>query len=88
MAAGLPVIGVMSDKSEVARIIEEEQCGVIVRPGNIEVLARTILDLKHNRSKLAIMGRNAKNAIDNKYNLKAAAEAYYKIIVDVNKIDF
>ena len=88
MAGGLPVIGVMSYKSEVARIIVEEQCGVVIKPGDAGGLAKAILDLYKDRSMLNIMGRNARNAIDSKYNLKAAAEAYYKIIADVNKIDF
>ena len=88
MAAGLPVIGVMSNKSEVARIIVEEQCGVVIKPGDAEGLVKAILDLYNDKSKLSIMGRNARNAIDSKYNLKAAAKAYYKIITTVNKIDF
>jgi len=88
MAAGLPVIGVMSNRSEIARIIVEEQCGVVTKPGDPEGLARAVLYLYNDRSRLAFMGRNGRDAINNKYNLKAAAEVYYKIIDNVNRVYF
>jgi|Deesub1362A_J573_1020465.scaffolds.fasta_scaffold00073_91 glycosyltransferase involved in cell wall biosynthesis len=84
MAAGLPVIAVMSPYAEVARMLIEEQCGIVVKPGNHQELANSILSLYNNREKLEMMGRNAKQAIDKKYNLHSAAKAYYEIIRTIN----
>lgn len=84
MAAGVPVIAVMSSQSEIARMLTEEGCGIVVEPGNAERLAEAILNLYNDRQKLALMGKNARRAIDNKYNLHSAAEAYYELIQDLN----
>lgn len=88
MAAGVPVIAIMSNTSEIARIVEEEQCGVVVRPGEPEELVNAILNLYNDRLKLSDMSKHAMKAIKNKYNLRTAAEAYYEIIAGLNKSSF
>lgn len=85
LALGIPVITVMSQKSEIARIILEEKCGFVVEPGYSDELRKAILTLYNNRLTLADMGKNAKRAIDKKYNLRLAAQAYFKIIRELNQ---
>jgi len=84
MAAGVPIIAIMSPKSEIARIVVENECGLVVELDDPEKLANTILSLYHNRKKLKIMGDKARRAIDTKYNLRSAAQAYYELIGNVN----
>jgi len=86
MAAGVPVIAIMSHVSEIARIIIENDCGLVVEPGNAGKLANAVLDFYNNRGKSEQMGANARRAIDTKYNLRSAASAYYELICNVNQI--
>lgn len=83
LAASIPVVALMSPHAEIARVLQEEDCGVSVAQGDAEVLKRTILELKNDPERLAGMRRKARAAIDEKYNLRAAATAYRDIIVDL-----
>lgn len=80
MAASVPVMAIMSQTSEVARIIEEVRCGVIIRPGDSLGLTESILDIYNDRRKSRDMGANGKEAIEKKYSLGHAAEAYRRLI--------
>lgn len=85
MAAGLPVIGIMSSSSEIATIISDENCGIVIKPGDFEGLRDEILSLYNDRQRLREMGKNSRRAIDEKYNLKTAAIAYFELIINCNK---
>lgn len=80
LAAGVPVIGIMSRTSEIALIIEENNCGIVVEPGDVKGLVNAILILYTDRDLRDKMGKNAKEAIDKKYNLREAAIKYKSII--------
>jgi glycosyltransferase involved in cell wall biosynthesis len=84
MAAGVPVVVVVSCASEIAMIVQEEQCGVVVEPGQGEMLAKCIIELRSDRERLQMMGRNGSMAIDTKYNLKKASKKYFNLIVKVD----
>lgn len=80
MAAGLPVIAVMSFSSEIAQMIIEENCGVVVRNGNVQGLKDTIVNLYNNQKHLKRLSINAQKTIAEKYNLGSASDSYYKLI--------
>jgi glycosyltransferase involved in cell wall biosynthesis len=84
LAAGVPVIAVMSEKSEIARVILEEECGLVVEPGDKDDLRKAILSLYNNRIKLAEFSQNAINTINMKYNLRNAAKSYFELIKKIN----
>lgn len=91
MSASVPIVAVMSAKSEIARIVKEENCGTLVKPGEKKVLADSILQLYNDRIQLEQMGRNASRAINDKYNLDAASRRYFDLIVKIGsskKSDF
>jgi glycosyltransferase involved in cell wall biosynthesis len=80
MAAGVPIVAVMSDRSEVARVIEEENCGVVIRPGDSRSLADAILAFHHDRTKCKSAGQRSGRAIETRYNLREAAREYQRLI--------
>lgn len=84
MAAGVPVVAVVPSSSEIARVIEEEDCGIVVKPGDVEGLKNVILGLYNNKVALETMSNNAKSSIKNKYSLNSAAKLYYRIIQELN----
>ena len=45
LAAGLPIIGICDPESELARVIEEDDVGWSVTPGNPDALAERVLKL-------------------------------------------
>jgi glycosyltransferase involved in cell wall biosynthesis len=83
MAAGVPLIAVMSPKSEIAQIVKEEGCGIIVKPGKGKVLADSILQLYNDKSQLKQMSANALMAIREKYNLDKISREYFDLIGQV-----
>jgi glycosyltransferase involved in cell wall biosynthesis len=83
MAAGVPLIAVMSPKSEIARIVKEEGCGIVVKPGEEKVLADSILQLYNDNAQLKQMGANALMAIREKYNLDKISRKYFDLIGQV-----
>lgn len=83
MAAKAPIIAVLPAKSEIAKVVTEWECGVVVQPGNVDELINVILNFFNNRQLLNIMGQNARKAIDNQYSLKEAAKAYYELINNI-----
>lgn len=85
MAAGVPVIAVMSRGSEIARILLEERCGLVVSPGDAEGLKKAVLGVYRDRCKLRLQSVNARQAVGRKYNLHAAARAYHDIVRGIHE---
>jgi glycosyltransferase involved in cell wall biosynthesis len=84
MAAGVPVVGVLPGVSEIAMIVQEEQCGVVVEPGQGEKLAEYIKQIRGDRERLQRMGENGSRAIDIKYSFRDASKQYFNLITEVN----
>ncbi len=83
MAAGVPVIAVMPSTSEIARIMHEEHCGTVIKPGSKKGLANSILEFYNDRRKSNAMGKNGVNAIVTEYSLHKASRRYRDLIMDV-----
>ena len=83
MAAGVPIVAVMSDRSEIARIVEEEECGKVIRPGESQSLADAILTFYHDGAMREAAGRRSASAIKSKYNLHEAAKEYQELLATV-----
>lgn len=81
MAAGLPVI--TTPMKPVKRIIEEEQCGLVVPSNDPKVLANTILQLKESPELYSQMGKNGSRAIREKYNWQMESEKILNCIKDL-----
>jgi glycosyltransferase involved in cell wall biosynthesis len=80
LAAGIPVIAVVPDSSEVARIVREERCGVVVKPGDVEQLSDAILHLKKNPERRKEMAERARAAFEEKYTTQAIARRYKALL--------
>ncbi len=87
MAAGAPIIAVMSVKSEIARIVKEEDCGILVKSGEKKMLANSILQLYNDRIQLERMSINASKAINEKYNLSKVSRKYFDLIEQLSCVD-
>lgn len=83
MAVGKPIIAICGRGSEVANIIEENNCGYVVAPGDAAGVEKAILELMGNRARMKIMGENARRVFIKKYDRTKQTEAYYAAIFKV-----
>lgn len=80
LAAGIPVIALVPEESEIAMIIREENCGIVVDPSDLDGLHKAIIKLKNDEQLRVIMGTNGRNAFTRKYSLNVIAEKYGELI--------
>jgi colanic acid biosynthesis glycosyl transferase WcaI len=57
LAAARPVVFIGPEDSEVARVIEELECGSVVAPGDVQAMRRSILDAVDDREAIREAGR-------------------------------
>jgi glycosyltransferase involved in cell wall biosynthesis len=76
LASGRAVIAQVPAGSEAAMVVDEEKCGVVVRPGDADGLADAIRRLAGCRSDTLELGARAFDAYRGKYTLGCAVEAF------------
>lgn len=84
MAAGRPVIALVPDNSEIAFIVKEENCGLVVNPGDTDGLIGAISYLRDNEELRRQMGQNGRKAFEKKYTTRIAAESYKALLNKVS----
>jgi glycosyltransferase involved in cell wall biosynthesis len=83
LASGRPVVAMVPTGSEVALVLEEEQCGVNVAGDGAEALATEISRLKQDPGLAKRMGQNARSALMRRFTLHHAAEQFYSLFNEV-----
>ncbi|MGA2059057.1 MAG: glycosyltransferase family 4 protein [Thermoguttaceae bacterium] len=66
-ASAKPLIAVTDSGSEMARVIEEEQVGWVVPPGNSAAFAQALREARDRAAELPAMGRRAREVVLRKY---------------------
>lgn len=84
LAAGKPVIAMVPENSEIAFIIKEENCGVVLNPHDLPGLINAIKMLKSDQNLLQKFGRNSRIAFEKKYTIRIIAERYQKLLNELN----
>jgi len=80
MAAGIPVIAVVPEQSEIASIVHEENCGLVVLPDDVHALKEAIEMLKNNDKLRKQMAQNGRLAFEKKYTTTMVAEKYKQLL--------
>jgi colanic acid biosynthesis glycosyl transferase WcaI len=75
-AAGRPVLFVGDERSAIARLVAENDCGAVVRAGESEQLAQVILDWAATPERLAEFGRRARTLFETRFDRVHAMTAY------------
>jgi colanic acid biosynthesis glycosyl transferase WcaI len=76
MAAGKPILALADNDSELTLVIDEEDIGWHIEPGNAGKLKDVILNIRSSSSDLAEMGCRAREAAIARYSREAAVQAY------------
>lgn len=83
MAAGRPTIFVGHPESELARVLTEQDAGVIVRQGDVEGLVSAIRQFADEPELAQRMGENSRRALAGAYSRHDACEAWRVMLEDV-----
>jgi colanic acid biosynthesis glycosyl transferase WcaI len=71
-AAGRPMIAICAKDGEIARMVEQNQCGVVIEPGNPAQLVDWILRLSKDAKLRAAMGQNARMMLEAQFSRRQA----------------
>jgi colanic acid biosynthesis glycosyl transferase WcaI len=82
-AAGRPIIAVTARDGEVARLVRRHDCGIVVEPGDGELLADTIRRLRADPTQLAEMGHRARAMLDGDFTRRHAFERWRRVIEEI-----
>jgi colanic acid biosynthesis glycosyl transferase WcaI len=80
LASGRAMLAQVPEQTEVATVIKEEACGVVVKPGDVDGLVATIRELRDNPARVAEMGARGFAAYHAKYTLEKAVETFRSIL--------
>lgn len=83
LAAGRPVLALAPAGSELARLVEGLQCGVVVDAGNPAAVAAAIRALISDPERRAKLAENARKAAEKLFDASQAAERYSKLLNDL-----
>lgn len=84
MAAGKPIIIVSDSNSEISQIVEQNNIGWVIPPGEIQILSQTIMDISRTSySKLKQMGDKARKICEDMYSYDHEISRYSDILVNV-----
>ncbi len=80
MAAERPTIFIGHPSSELALVLTENECGIVVRQGNVDGLVGAILALSKDARLCEEMGHNARNALIRSFNRARACEQWRALL--------
>ena len=83
LAAGRPVVAAAEGDSETARVIEEVGCGIVIAPGQPDVLARSLRRLASGDVDLEEMGRRGREYVVAEADRDVAVARYRDLLDEV-----
>lgn len=81
LACGRAVIAAVPAASEVARVVSEEGCGIVVPPGDVKAMVGAIKFCREHLLETEAMGQQAREAYLKKYTLRHAVERFGNFFV-------
>jgi glycosyltransferase involved in cell wall biosynthesis len=87
LAAGRPAIFVGPSGSEIAQIIREENCGVVLDNRNSQQLREVIEKLRDTPELALALGQRGRRALETKYSMRHASEAWYQLLHESNLME-
>ena len=84
MAAGKPIIAVADQWSELAQVVQEEEIGWLVKPGDVDKLVSTIKFAASDAQTCATKGAKAAAVAQTKYTFAQSDNAYKKVFREIS----
>ncbi len=83
MSAGKPVLATMNLDGDAPELIKKAECGYVFEAGDSKSLANAILRLYQNEDLRKKLGENGRKYVEEHLSVKAAAEKYEKLFIEV-----
>ena len=80
LAAGRPLIFIGPRSSEVARVVLDESCGVVVEPGDGQALSDAVQSLRRDPERAREMGMRGRRVLVERYDTRRACEAWHALL--------
>jgi glycosyltransferase involved in cell wall biosynthesis len=75
-AAGRPVVAITASNGEIARLVRQYDCGVVINPGDAKALVKALVMLSADDKKTAAMGTRARAMLDAHFTRRHALERW------------
>ena len=85
-AAGKPIIVIADRDGELARLVEEHGCGVVIEPGDAGALVRTLSRLSTDPESLAEMGMRARKMLDAHFTRQKGLERWRGLLDQLDQL--
>ena len=83
LASGRPTIALVGEKSEIAHVLREADCGVRLDQGDTDKLVATLAHLVQNPAEAERMGHNARRVLEEKYSTRRITSQYYDVLKSI-----
>jgi colanic acid biosynthesis glycosyl transferase WcaI len=83
-AAGRPTLAVTAVDGEVAKLVQDYQCGLIIEPGRGDELAAAVLRLSQDPELRATMGENARAMLEAQFSRRQAFERWDRVLATID----
>src|SRR3954452_2386314 len=84
-AAGRPIIVITARDGELARLIREFSCGLVIEPGHADTLAQELTRLSHDPQAAAEMGGRARAMLDGHFTREQALARWSDLVGRLDK---
>jgi glycosyltransferase involved in cell wall biosynthesis len=79
-AAGRPTIAITARDGEIARLVLEHSCGLVIEPGQADALAEAIARLSNDPQSLAAMGQRARAMLEAHFTRRQALDRWSDVL--------
>ena len=80
ISSGKPVLLLARHTTDIAQLIVEAQCGIVVDPGDPVAVASALRDLRCNPGLVQLLSSNAQRTYHQNFGKEVSINAYYKLI--------
>ena len=79
-AAGRPILAITARDGEIARLVQEHNCGLVIEPGQADTLAAALAQLSTDTPSLAAMGLRARAMLDARFTRRHAFDQWSDVL--------
>ena len=85
MATGRPILAMCEAGTEIAKVVNEFHCGVVVHNEDISELIEKILELKNSKHLRELMGENGRIALEKHFSKNVSINKYYDVLEKIDQ---
>ncbi len=80
MASARPILAVAPKESDLAQLVDDADCGVVVPPEHPELLADALLAMRGRGDGLVEMGQNGRSLLESRYSRAGCVDAFEDLL--------